>query len=89
MPSAPLHLAATHVGGDKVFAVAQEHTVSNSVDVRGREIGDACVARVLAVARLCLAHHLAPHLRSHVITSQRHELIIVDVVHVDNQAFLS
>lgn len=62
MEAIPLHLAATHIAADKVLTVAEEHAVAHGVDVWWREVANAGVACVLAVAWLCVSDQLFPHL---------------------------
>ena len=62
MEAIPLHLAASNITAHEVTPIAQEHSVSHCVDVRGCEVSNARVAGVLAVGGVPLTHQLLPHL---------------------------
>ena len=65
MEAIPLHLPSAHITADKIAPIAQEHAVPDGVDVWWGELGDACVAGVLALAGLPVAHQLLADLCSH------------------------
>ena len=58
----PLHLAIPNITAHKVAPIAQEDSVSHCINVWGCEVSDACVAGVLAVGGVTLAHQLLSHL---------------------------
>ncbi len=60
----PLHLASSDITADKILCVPQEDTVSDNLNVKGREVADpsvASVARVIGI-KMLLSKQLLPDL---------------------------